>query len=215
MRLHNENEVPPGCFFYVVPETGMRVPGSGTTSLNGCYRLVCENLRGNGYSIPGGLREKIEEFCCQQTVPGRCQEDRRMQPEVGVSGGSFSMALSRIMQGTKSIASWWTEGVEDEATCIRRANVCKSCPENQPIDKATCRGCQAAALNRFIQFVDGVMKGRRVEDWENGLEACRICGCSLRMKIRTKLDPIRRYMSKEQLGALPPSCWINTERGTE
>lgn len=212
MRLRNPGGNPPSCFWYLVPQTGKRIPQYGDTSLDGCYNAVKEHLHANGYDIPVGLREQIETACCErQKSPEWCRGDGGHILHPLPDSPTFTMQLSRIAQGTKSLASWLTEGREDEGVAQARAVVCATCPQNQPVDPASCKGCSAATFNRFTQLVAGVLKGNVMQPWEEALKACRICGCDLRLKVRTRLAPIRRYMSKEQLAALPQQCWINTE----
>lgn len=213
MKLRNSGMNPPGCFFFVVRETGHRIPSHGSTSLDACYIGVKEHLRINGYDIPVGLRAQIEDFCCQRKESlGWCMENSGAPgPDAMPAAQGWTMGLQRIAQGTKTLASWLTEGREELPVAQRRAAVCAACPENRPIEQSSCKGCSAVAFNRFVQLVAGVLKGTAPEPWEAGLKACRICGCDLRLKIRTRLSPIRRFMRDEQLAALPAHCWINTE----
>ena len=210
MNLRNESHNPPGCFWYLCPETKVRIPLHGTTSLLGCMRGLAEHYHANGYTVPGSseLRTRVIQWCCDHTEPGQCREDKRAIPTPATS---WNMAVNRIAQGTKTLASWWLEGKENDEVAQRRAAICSLCTENLPIDKSTCSGCQAPRLNALVQYVAGILKASKPEPWEKPLLACRICGCDLRLKVRTKLDPIRRYMTQEQLAALPPTCWINTE----
>lgn len=209
LALPNMTEGFPGCFSYVCPETNVRIPQSGVTTIDNVISQTVAYYRANGYIVPSGLRQRIIDECCHKQPPGTCLEDLRMpQPATGMA---LSTALDAVWTGSRTLATWLTKGKVDNETAARRAGVCKACPHNQEISDKSCKACgYASRLAQLSNFVAGVLQKDRMP-WDEGLKSCAICHCHLSLKTRTTLDSILRYMPPAQRAMLPAECWINTE----
>ena len=207
MRLHNETVIPPGCFAYLVPETGVRVPPTGTKSINACYRAVQEHYISNKLTPPSGLRERIVEACCAIQTPGTCFDDDRPHPLPTLK--ALTTDINRFVTGTKAIASWLSKGKVDEEVAEQRAAICNVCEFNVAAI-TNCPSCQRSKIEWLKTFATSTLQGDP-KPWEANLHNCSICGCSLRLKMRTRVEVIRELMSAPQQNTLPAHCWIKTE----
>lgn len=207
MNLPNFIEVPPGCFHYVVPETGIRIPQNGNTSFPACVSAVQEHYRINGYTVPSNLRQTIEDYCCSKQQPGHCRGDDR---PIGIEKPATQQpTLDQLRTGSQAVLSWLTKGKVDEQTASLRALACRSCPLNQPLPEH-CPSCKRGVLDWLKQAAVGALGPGK--DWEEGLKTCVICGCLLRLKVWTRIDVILKGMTKQQLEALDGGCWIRKEQ---
>lgn len=209
LSLPNMTEGWPGCYSLTIPETGVRIPRSGTTSIDNVISQAVAYYRANGYVVPSGLRQRIIDECCAKQPPGTCLEDLRM-PQAAATV-TLGTALEVVWTGTRTLATWLTKGKVSNDQADKRASVCRACPHNQEVEAKGCRSCGfASRLNQLTNFVAQVIQKDR-QPWDEGLKSCAVCHCSLSLKCRTTLDSITRYMPAAQRAVLPPHCWINTE----
>lgn len=206
LKLPNEIDNPPGCFQYRVPETGVNIPAAGTLTLRQCCERVSEHYRANNMTPPQGLQARIADYCCRHAPVGTCHGDDRPLPLPNSIQGS---GVDQVLTGTKAIASWLLQGKEGEDVAKARAEVCLLCSYNKDVS-AGCRSCKKGVLAKLKEIVTQTLQGE-ASPWEQGLGACEVCGCSLRLKIRTKHDVIKKNMPDAQMRALPPRCWIIKE----
>lgn len=216
LRPKNEIDVPPSCYWYMVPETQTRVPFVGVTSFHGCVTQVVQHYRLNNLDVPSGLREKIQEFCCKHTAPGFCIDSERSRPDGGGGFGVGVSSVEQVMRGTKALASWVTEGKESEEKARQRAQSCISggnegapCPHNKDV-APHCPKCKRGMLDRLKALITRTLQGEP-EPWEQGLNYCELCGCSLRLKVRTKIGVLEKQIQSAEKKQLPDFCWIKKE----
>ena len=222
LRLPGDGVNPPGCFHYLVPETDIRIPQHGNTSLYSCIAAVKEHYRANGYVVPSGLREKIEAACCEQAPPGQCLDDKG-QPTLPTELPDVrGTAIDQVIQGTRIMATWITEGKVDEGLAQARAAVCTSskqpngkigCPFHQDSAQG-CPTCRRSLLNTLKDVVVAALS-RQALPWEEGLKSCAICGCGLKLKVWCLHSAIVKHTKENQLRAFPDWCWVRTEMKTE
>lgn len=200
----------PGCYSFTVPETGFRIPRSGTTSIDNVLAQTVTYYKANGYVVPSGLRQRIIDECCAKQAPGTCIEDLRMPQQA--ASPTLSTALEVVWTGTRTLATWLTKGKVSNEVAARRAAVCAACPNNRDIETPGCKSCgYASRLNQLSTFVAGILQKERMS-WDEGLRSCSVCHCHLSLKCRTTLESILKYMPDSQRQALPAACWINTEQ---
>lgn len=207
MKRPNQTENPPGCFSWVVPETGHRIPFAGNTSIDNVVKQAVAYYRANGYAVPSCLRDRIEDECCKRQPAGYCLDDHRL-PSAPLR---FTTALEAVVAGTRTVATWLTRGKVSDAVAASRAAVCKTCPKHAEIENAsTCKTCGfASRLHQFGHFVSQVLQSKT--DFDEGLKACSVCHCNLSLKVRCQLSAIREYTPAETMAAFPPECWIVKE----
>lgn len=208
LHLPSDMVVPPGAFYYVVPETGQRVPQAGVTSLYGCIEAVKSHYRANNLVIPSGLKASIEQFNCAKAPPGFCLDgDGHVQAPTELPDVRGT-AIEQVLQGTKTIATWITEGTVSEEHAAQRAAVCVTCPHH---GDTPCPKCKAGLLERLKTMVTVALR-RDPLPWERDLKSCGICGCALKLKIWCLHSAIVKNTRAKQLAAFPPHCWVQTEK---
>jgi hypothetical protein len=213
LKLPGDTAVPAGCFHYMVPETGIRIPQGSNTSLYGCIAAVKEHYRANNLVVPSGLREKIEAACCKQAPPGQCLDDKG-QPTLPTELPDVrGTAIDQVIQGTRIMATWITEGKVDEGLAQARATVCAGCKFNQDSAQG-CPSCRRGMLNVLKDVVVAALS-RQALPWEESLKSCGICGCALKLKVWCLHSAIVKHTKENQLRAFPDWCWVRTEMKTE
>lgn len=185
----------------------------GVTSFDSCYQQVVTHYRMNKLDAPSGLRDKIMDFCCRHTEKGRCLEGITLEPDGQSPPNDHIGTVEQLMRGTQAIVSWFQDGKATEELAEARAQSCLSgnhgskCQYNKTV---SCPPCKRRALDRIKTLVTRVLQGDEVE-WENGLNYCTLCGCSLRLKVRTKIDVLAKQIKKREKDALPEFCWLRKE----
>lgn len=196
LQLTRKNEVPPGGFRYLVPETGVLIQGPSFDDLKS---EVKKHLKANARLIPIDLEEQIETWICEQMPAGICKrglgETRAPSATVG---------FQQIIDGTSTLLDWFIKGrkrVEKEES-ERRIKICAACPFNQEIE-----GCTTCNLNRLHQIVNAIVGDGAIEG-ESHIKACAICGCSLRAKVRIPLDVLQAHIDSTVNSNFPDFCWV-------
>ncbi len=202
IKLINRANCPPGGYNYFQPETkqwfhAITFPDLRTKVIN--HRKV--------NNIPIGLliEEQIESDICSRTPPGWCERDG-----VGISSSGIGTALETVKQGTATLFDWWKNDrrIVDQDELDRRSGICASCPFNQPYN---CPTCAMNALHVLVNNFIGAISGK----YDNLLNACSKCGCSLKAKTRIPLDILQRHIPESQNNSLPEWCWVKKQEPSE
>jgi hypothetical protein len=215
LTFNNPNVTPPGLYRYRIPElTGEAATVKDFYAYNDLENEVIARYKRNGIGIPSDLRQQITDQLCQQLPKGWCRDGTGLF-------GYFRTLLhefQRVLQGTITLADWWIAAGKKRVSTEeiqRRSAICQQCAFNQP--PTGCSGCNMAALNRIIEAAVG--NDRLPSD--AGLEACAVCGCSLKVKTRLPLDVLQRHLTDEQKMQFPPAhngwpgCWLREKNHHE
>src|SRR5258705_10206854 len=103
-----------------------------------------------------------------------------------------------VLRGTQTIADWAVHGLKhvDQTLAAARADVCSRCYYNVQI-AGLCGGCQDLS-----NLAAKVTLGRRTCS-EPLLKPCRVCKCSLAVKVWVPLQTVRAHTPEYQLQELP------------
>ena len=211
LSFNNPNTTPPGLYRYRIPElTGEAAIVKDCYAYNDLEAEVVARYKRNGKSPPGDLRQQITDQLCPQLPRGWCRDGNRL---VGFFTDLLH-AFQRILQGTITLADYWTASGKKRVSTEeiqRRSAICNLCPFNQA--PTGCASCSMGALNRVVEAAVG---GDRLPS-DAGLEACAVCGCNLRVKVRIESEILLRHMPESQLMQLPPEhgnypgCWLRAD----
>lgn len=199
--LHlSSREVPPGGLSYKIAALAERAPRDAWVGpFNDSDTLLAEvNKRERANSLPLSSRALVEHQVCERLPPGYCR-DAAQQPTL--RPGSGALGLADVISGTKALAKWFVHGSVPEAEIVRRTYVCNACPQNVPI--LGCTGCAASSLHAVMNAI--VVKPLPSDAV---LQSCAVCKCSLKAKVRMRLDDLLPSMSAAQRAALPEACWL-------
>lgn len=205
LRLPNRSQAPPGSWRYRIEALAERAPHLVWVSATTFYDLVNEvNKRcaANGITPPDPL--DIENQICQSLPSGYCTDSNGVPT---AKSGTFAVMVAAFKQGTKSLITWWGNGKRrvNENEIVRRSYICNQCPENRPIE-----GCTACAMKGVHALVNQIVADTTLPT-DSLLQACAVCQCSLKAKVRFHLDDLRPHIPKSQLARLPEKCWILEE----
>lgn len=198
--LHlSSREVPPGGLSYRINALCERAPRLAWVGpFNSDYDLLNEvNKRERANGLPLSTLGDIHHQVCGRLPPGYCRDARGART---TKPGSGALGLAEVVAGTKALIGWFKHGSVDEAEIIRRTYVCNDCPMNLPI--AGCQGCAASSLYSLINAI--VVKPLPSDAV---LGSCAVCKCSLKSKVRMKLDDLPP-LTPAQREQLPERCWI-------
>ncbi len=211
LSFNNVNTTPPGLYRYRIPElTGPAAMVTDFWAYNDLEAEVAARYRRNGLAVPGDLRQQITDQLCKQLPKGYCRDG------TGLFGyfGQLLHAFQRILQGTITVADWWLAAGKQRVSTEeiqRRSAICQQCSFNQP--PTGCATCSMAALNRIVESTLG--NDRLPTD--AGLEACVVCGCNLRVKVRIGKEVLLRHIPEAQQMQFPPAhgtfagCWLREQ----
>lgn len=118
---------------------------------------------------------------------------------------------SQLKAGVGLLIEWLGEGGQavDVAVAESRANICASCPKNQPGDWLSIFTEPAAEALRKQIAIKNDMELRTSKDDE--LNVCQACLCVLRLKVWCPSELVQKRTSQETREKLDPRCWILSE----
>jgi hypothetical protein len=193
-------EVPPGGFTFKIEALSVTAPRLAWVGpFNDTETLMKEaNVREKANGVRLSTLADVEHQVCSRLPPGWCRDASN---RATTHPGAGLLGLGDVIQGTKSLVGWLRHGSVAQEEIVRRTYVCNACPENRPI--AGCQGCAASKLHSVMNAIVA-----RPLPSDAVLHACAICKCSLRAKVRMKLDDLLPHMSDAQRAALPDACWL-------
>lgn len=199
--LHlSSREVPPGGLSYKIVQLAERAPREAWVGpFNDSSTLLSEvNKRERANGIALSTLAQVEHQVCERLPPGYCRDEGE---RVTTRAGSFATTLSDVISGTRALAKWFLHGSVDDSEVVRRTYVCNECPQNLPI--RGCQGCAGAPLHALVNAI--VV---RPLPSDAVLQSCAICHCSLKAKVRMRVDDLLPNMTAAQRAALPDKCWL-------
>lgn len=209
VSLNNPNMTVPGLFRYRVPETGFFL--KEFYAWNDLEDAVVKHYRANKLPVPSDLRQLILDQLCATLPQGWCRDGN--QGFVGFVRGLLH-EFQRVLMGTTTLADWLIKAGGqrvDDAEVNRRGQICQRCVFNQP--PIGCSSCNLAALNKVVERAIG---GHSLPI-DAQLEACAVCGCSLKVKARLPMEVLNRHITDEQRRQFPPAhngfvgCWLREQ----
>src|SRR5512139_3647701 len=185
LRLPNRSQAPPGGWRYHIESLAERAPHlvwvGPITTFNDLINEVNKRCSANGITPPDPL--DVEDQICQNLPGGYCNDTHGFPTK---RSGTFAVLASTFRQGTATLIQWWRNGRRrvsaDEIT--RRSYICNACPENRPIE-----GCSACAMRGVHALVNEIVAGTELPT-DSLLQACSICQCSLKAKVRMPVDDL-------------------------
>lgn len=210
-RVINENESPPGYWWFMV-DGKKRGPFPARVQLINDIR---DYYRANGKLVPADLESQIDEATCARIDPSLC-EDRethaRLLSKVSSNASTVVLQFNAAVQGTMTIGEWFIKGrlmnkakLVELDKAVERGSVCASCPHNVPVGR--CAACVAGRMGNAIKRI----VGNASTPIDGQLNACNLCGCSLKAKVWFPLDLLRKHMQPEHLAQFPDFCWLTKE----
>jgi len=201
--LHNLEECPPGYFRYKVPETGKQFPdptGSNKyVSMGSLLTDLKNHYRANALPVPDNLSQLVQDQLCRFLPPERCHYESPHDRPVPILG---RLTFDQLLQGTKSVIGWALNGRSkvSETESDNRAATCVRCPMNvTPPGCPTCNSPLRTLLNSFV--------GNRPTRYDKAINACAVCGCSLKVLVQMPIETVKEHLSQQQIDALPDYCW--------
>ena len=211
LRVSMVNEMPPGGWRYPIPETGKLIgPFPAYRQLLGDVK---RHYGANGLLAPADLERRIHDWMCHQLHPSLCQDyDTQARLLVPPSKNSLLLQFNAAVQGTLTMGEWFITGrlmkkakLVEKTQANGRAFICATCPHNVPVGR--CAPCVAGKLKAVIARI----VGNSATDLDASLNACDLCGCSLKAKVWFPLDLLRKHMTAEHLAQFPDFCWLRKE----
>jgi len=199
--LHlSSREVPPGGLSFKITALAERAPREAWVGpFNDSDTLLAEvNKRERANSLPLSSRAAVEDQLCQRLPPGYCRDAAQRRT---TRAGTFAITVTDVLAGTRALAKWFLHGSVPTEEIVRRTYICNDCPQNLPI--SGCQGCAAAPLHAAMNAI--VVKPLPSDAV---LNACAICKCSLKAKVRMRIDDVLPGMTVAQRAALPDACWL-------
>lgn len=173
----NKMMVPPGGqYFYVVPQTGVRITSPSRYGNSGIIEQVRRHMQANALPVPDNLEVIIDDYICRNVPESFCEGD----PDPGQR--SF-ITPSQVWDYTRL---WFRKRFgrleyvsKDEAN--RRAKLCVDGPNGQgcPLhDRSICMDCHGLKGRAARELTPG-----RTSVYDDVLGICMGCGCMLESKI--------------------------------
>ncbi len=202
--LKFRSEVPPLGFWYIQPQSFLRIDGE---SLKDTAEKVIAHRKYKGFTpidYPTVVLE-VERQICSRLGTFHCQPEKGETTWAPVPMESTMLSVGSVKAASKAAWEWVSSGRElvSEELAKSRAAKCRGCPINQPLT-----GCKCSSVFKIIEKV--VPKEKRLD----GLGVCVICQCSLPAKVwlpRNVVDASNdgRKLKFPQDG----SCWQADPQG--
>ena len=152
---------------------------------------VHKHLKANDIPLPVDLERSMNEHACAQ-FPENCQElDPDAERKV-----SLWMLAKKFFTAVISAA---VDGLVPQEEAERRALICSTCPNNQPMEARICEGCWSA---NFVREAAEKLSTRHTS-LDNKLDTCSLCQCRNRLKVHVK----REAMADKSID-WPSWCWM-------
>lgn len=198
-RLRNKRDVPPGGWEYVERETGYRFSAD---TFGGLVEKVAEHRKYKGLD-PEQTERLIESQLCMKLGYGTVCVKEPGDPEP-VTDRTTKLTGDMVVAINRAVFKFVGDGMNfvDAEESSRRAQICRSCPFNKPINQCSC--------SLFYKLLNGVLPPSRKLD---GLEVCSACGCSLKAKVLLSADTIRQSTQPDT--KFPVWCWQKEILDTE
>lgn len=195
-RLLHPNQVPPGGWRFLERTTNVLIKAPTYENLKA---LIVEHRQANNLAAGLNLEQEIEEQICANLDHNDCTDSAR---PLHAQGGQLT--LGQVFTGTVTLAHWLLTGGKkvDLTEANRRAEICSTCQFNVSFDG--CQGCHGETLRAAV---DSIVQGQKTE-YDEKLNACSLCGCSLKAKVFLPLNILRQHIPADIQAAFPNWCWL-------
>lgn len=197
LKFTNIRECPSGGFRMFVKETQTWIHGIDWDQY---LQKLKDHYRANDLPIGLLFNAQAEHEACSNSDPSFSYDEDGVKQAARYGPTTYQQFKS----ATGTLLQWFLTGKRKtpDEEIERRSKICLTCPLNQK--PTECPTCQSGAIRTLIdQFVGG-----KETEWDARLQACRICGCSLKAKIRIPLNIIRDNEPDVAKGAYPEYCWL-------
>ena len=178
-------------FSWPVHETKTCVVSMGFDTL---VESVKAHIKANDAPISPNLERDMNEHACAQ-FPDLCAE---LDPDAERKVNLWYLA-KRFFTAAITAAS---QGLVPQEEAERRAAICATCPNNQPMEAQMCVGCWSA---KFVKEAAEALSARHTA-LDAQLDTCSLCQCSLKLKCHV---PVEGMQEKEI--QWPKFCWMYQE----
>lgn len=195
-------ETPPGGWVYSIKELHPSVGTCGPcNALPDLLKEIAKRYAANAMEVPADIKQRVANQMCPRLKPGWCEPQRPGFVSV------LLRDLSTVVSGTRNLISWLASGAPqvDDELADARSGVCKDCPYN-----ALPSGCFSCNSAELLNLIESASKAEPTK-WHSYLNACHICGCALKVKIRIPAALLRANLSADKLALFPVWCWMRTE----
>lgn len=199
LRLRSITECPPGTYRYVQKETGRRFQN---ITYPDWIEEIKKHRRANNIPIGAMFEEEIQHQLCETMPHGVCWDDDPKYQRLWAL--NRNLTVQNVIDGTKVMARFLVRGRKtvDQEEANRRAKICSNCQFNsREFD------CPSCAMKTIHEVVESIV-GNKSTHYDAGLNACRICLCSLKAKVHFPLDILQNDVDKQQDDLLPAHCWV-------
>lgn len=202
-RLKFQNEVPPLGFWYIQPQSRLRIDGE---SLDDTTNKVIAHRKYKGFEPVEFkvVRLEVERQICTRLGTYHCkaEEGDKWTP---IQSESTMLSVGSIKAASKAAWEWLSSGRElvSAEQAKTRAELCQKCPINQPLT-----GCKCSSVFKIIERI--VPKEKRFD----GLGVCVVCQCSLPAKVWLPRNVIDASNAGQKLNfPQDGSCWQADPQG--
>lgn len=209
LRVKNQAETPPGSWRYMVPET-QRLIGP-KPSLRDLMVEIRNHYRANELLMPTDIEQRVHSYMCALIPSHLCGHASGLN--LIQAAKDAVIVFSTVVQGTMTIGEWFLKGriqgkeeLVSKVQANSRALICASCPYN-----VTVGGCAPCVAGQMANAIKRVV-GNANTDHDHRLNACRLCGCSLKAKVWFPLGLLLKHMTEPQKNSFPEFCWLKLER---
>lgn len=204
-RLPNWTNAPNGGWDYRIPEIkGPQAYVGPVTDYETLSSQIVARYKANDLPVPSDLRNRVEDYICAR-VPEYCASSGGQITYT--SEGLPGFSIKNILAGTGTLLRWMAGGAKkvDLSLANQRAEVCTTCRFNQHPE-----GCSSCNYPTLMSLVNTIVGGSKTSS-DDSLQACVVCGCSLKAKVHLPHDVLMKNMNRDQVQRLPDFCWLITE----
>jgi hypothetical protein len=194
--LKRRTTVPPGGFTYLQTETQAKITGENEDQLID-YVVAHRQYKGLTPTDRETVRKEIERQICVRLSRGDCKSEGPDDPWVPQDGSRPVITLAKVMAFSAAALEFVKSGMKlvPREEALRRAEICKGCPENR-----AASGCNCGNYHAIIAAA--IPAERKID----GLFICWNCGCDLTSKVNLE-DSVIIASNRGHKTAYPNFCW--------
>ena len=181
LKFSNPRVVPPGEYFYVVPELGAYVSSSDSLDLR---TKVLRLYGANNLPMPEDIDEKLQHFMSRNLPRGFSKGPHDEYPDLT----KCAYATFFLVEKKPAIIS--------SSESRKRAAVCKDCPLNKNIS--------------FCPEKNNLRSARKLYslDCTRACNVCMVAYVWLPVMLRVGIDVLRETVMNPDNYDLPEGCWL-------
>jgi hypothetical protein len=224
-HLRSRDNHPPGGFKFTQPQTNWSAPAwqsfAATVSAvvshrNGNPAITIQHALATDYDMVANEVDAYNaavakangwtDFYAEDDAPVPFPSRPYSPVVVGVADHIKKSAI-----GIKAMADWLGDGLKptDRITAENRAIVCAHCEFNQDPDWFQKLDQVGADIMRGLIEAKNKMELATTQDAK--LNVCRLCDCTLRLKVWVEKEIAQRNTPPDIRAKLPAWCWIKKE----